>query len=306
MKNSFACTLMVFMLTACTQLLGQTAINSNQTEKRIDAANKQIAGLVENKKTKELLSYYKEDAVCMPEFYVQMFRKEDIKQFYQQFFSVNTIRNYRKHIYEVIVEKNYIIETGTFISDIVKDEKSSFVYRGKYLNIWQQDDQNNLKIVTQIWGASNWIDRATLTNLPSQNKSPWMPAIMKDTLTEEVMAKTRMLRQAVFAGDAKAQTEFYSNDAIYMPYYDSMFIGKQNIDHYFTSHYSPDWFFDSLSINTSKIIKLENLVVECGYYFVQWRNTKNENGTVTGKSVNIWKRNEEGELQMFRQIVNHD
>lgn len=306
MKNAVTYTLIFYLLTTCAQLFGQTIIDSRQIEKRIDTINKQMAGLMEHKRTNELMHYYKEDAVCMPEFYVQMFRKEDIRQFYQQFFSVSTIRNYRKSIYEVIPENNYVIETGTFVSDIVKDEKASIAYKGKYLSIWQLDDQNNLKIVAQIWGAGNWIDRTTLTNLPPQNKTLWMPPIANDALTKEVMAKNQMLRQAVFTGDAKAQTEFYSSDAIYMPYYDSMFIGKQNIDHYFNSHYSPDWFFDSLSINTSKVIKLNNLIVEYGYYFVQWRNNKNEKGTVTGKSINIWRRNEEGELLMFRQIVNHD
>lgn len=294
-----------FLLTNDVRLAAQTNMSAIEFRNKLDTINIRMAVLMERKDAAELTHYYNDDAVCMPEFYAQLFRKQDIQQFYQHYFSVNTITSYQKSIYEVLCEHNYVIETGTFTSNILKDDKTSFVYKGKYLSIWQVNDKNELKIVSQIWGASNWMDRKMLTELPSQRNASSMPALMKNDLTEEVIARNQMLRQAVVASDAKAQTNFYSDDAIYMPYYDSMYVGKKNIDHYFTTHYSPDWFFDSLSINTSKVIKLENLIIECGYYFVQWGNKKNERGTVTGKSINIWRRDENGVLLMYRQIVKH-
>jgi len=306
MNKFFLYVLLFFALVTGVVAFGQTDMDAGQIKANLRAINSRMAVLMENKETAELIKYYTNDAVCMPEFYVQLFNKADIRKFYQQFFSVNSIDKYRKDIYEVICENNYFIETGTFAGNLIRDGKEPFPYRGKYLCVWQSDSKGDLKIVSQIWGASNWIDRTTLTCLPRNNNASGMPATAEDPLTMELKAKNQMLRQAVFKSDAKEQIQFYCDDAIYMPYYDSMYIGRQNIDHYFTTHYSPDWFFDSLSFNTSKVMKLKDLIVEYSYYYVRWGNSKKETGIVTGKSINIWRRNEKDELLIYRQMANHD
>ena len=45
--------------------------------------------------------------------------------------------------------------------------------------------------------------------------------------------------------------------------------------------------------------------LEEGRYRVAWR-AGGDSGVVEGKSLNLWKRGEDGEWRLFRQAVNHD
>lgn len=82
----------------------------------------------------------------------------------------------------------------------------------------------------------------------------------------------------------------------------------ENIKPYFEEHEKPNGVsIDSISIKAGKMIPINNFVIEYGYYYVDvsWDNKKGR-AIVTGKSTNVWKRDENGVLMLFRQMVNHN
>ncbi len=86
-----------------------------------------------------------------------------------------------------------------------------------------------------------------------------------------------------------------------------MLVGIEKVKAYFIEHEKPgDVQIASLQINTSKIIDMGNFVLEHGYYRIAGNSGNNASWVVTGKSINLWKRDEKGTLLLYRQMVNHD
>lgn len=263
--------------------------------------NTQMADALVHKDVKTLMRYYAEDAVYMPEHSKTLFRKNDIRRYYEQRFSTTSINDFKKQIFRTEVIKNYLIETGTFTSTIIKEGKAPYPYNGKYLNVWKTNEQGHLQLVSEIWGGTGYPERANLY----EPGGTWMPKLKKDDLTKEVIARNGLITHAVVNRNAVEQSNYFMEDALYMPYYDTLYIGRKKIEHYFSAHYNPNVAFDTLMISTSKIINLDDVVIEYGYYYIVWNDSKN-NGAITGKSTNIWRRNEKGDLMMYWQMVNHD
>lgn len=95
-------------------------------------------------------------------------------------------------------------------------------------------------------------------------------------------------------------------DAMYLTYYTPILSGEKEITDYFTEHEKPGTLrIEQISIETSNIIFAREAIVEFGFYNVDWRDGESS-GNVKGKSINVWKKNNDGELLLFRQMVNHD
>ena len=64
---------------------------------------------------------------------------------------------------------------------------------------------------------------------------------------------------------------------------------------------------ESLMLSTGNITPMDDgkLQLEQGFYRVGWR-AGSDSGTVAGKSLNLWKRDQDGTLMLYRQAVNHD
>lgn len=251
-----------------------------------------------------LMQMYATDAVCLPEFHSPIYTKADIDQYFTKLFQNAQIEVFKKEIFEVNeMGGNMISEIGTY----QLKQKSKEIINGKYLIIWQKDKNGALKINAEAWGSVKYIDRNQVpySQNPRVEMIPNIRVKANAKIIKELAQRNDFINQTVVGRDGGKHTEAFSNDAIFMHYYQPMIIGEENIKTYLIDHESPNVKLDSLHIRASKIHDLGRFVIEYGYYSVNWSAGK-DGGKSIGKSVNIWKRDENGILKVYRQMVNHD
>lgn len=306
MKNRYL-SIIIFIL-VFTNLQSQTIKNAEQLKEKLKDINNQIAASFLHNDSSVIIKYYDEkEPVCMPEYHKALYTKENIKSYYQQWLSSFKINAYKRDIYEVQLLDNYAIEIGTFNINAV-NEKSPLMYDGKYLNVWKIAKDGKLTLISEIWGANKAIDGANFSFIKTKESEIPKPKVNK-TLENEVNKRNQRIAELVTNREGeKHADEFFTKDAIYLTYDSPMFIGIENIKPYFVEHEKPNGVsIDSISIKASRMIPINNFVIEYGYYYVDvsWDNKKGK-ATVTGKSTNIWKRDENGTLMLYRQMVNHN
>ncbi|MBH2003209.1 MAG: hypothetical protein I8H66_00835 [Sphingobacteriia bacterium] len=297
--------LMTFLLLMETTTSGQ--FNNNFKDK-IKSINSLIAKAYLDKNVETIISYYNIGATCMPEYHKALYNKSDISKYFQQWFVATKSNIYSRTIYDVENIKGYLIEVGTFQNDFVKADNDSFVYKGKYIRFWKIEKNKTLTILSDIWGAVDYLDRSRFPLIENTETDVMPNYSVTRKVKKEVEKRNQTIAELVIKRQGEQHSTFFSQDAIYMPYYKPMLIGIDSVKSYFVEHEKVgDVNIDSLQIKASKIIDLGNIVFEQGYYGVKWRtmDSKNE-GVVKGKSINIWKRNEKGVLMLYRQMVNHD
>lgn len=283
----------------------QTTTGTAVFRKKLEVINHQLALDLQHKNTNSLLRYYADSAVCMPEYHTALYNKPAIESYYATWLKNSSIQDYQRTIYEVHQVSSYLIETGTFTSHFTNTGKAPVAYNGKYIVIWKIGKNNALTRLSEIWGSNQYIDRAQLDFSQQEDIIQTPNPRIKTALSDELDKRNAIICQSVAARDGVRLATMYTNDAMYMPYYSPMLAGIDKIKAYYIEHENPGVSIDSISINASKIITADSLLLVNAYYIVKWR-AGNDQGTVTGKSVNVWKRTSSGELMLYRQMTNHD
>jgi len=283
--------------------------SSDELKEKLKKVNSQIADSFLRKDFSAITNLYDDnEPACMPEYHKALYTKEDIKSYYQQWLSKFTINSYKRDIYEIQQIGNYAVEIGTFNIHSTNQNGAVLVYDGKYLNVWKVEKNGKLILESEIWGANKAIDGSNFASIKTKESEMPKPKINK-TLETEVGKRNERIAELVSKREGeKHAVEFFTKDAIYLTYDAPMFVGIENIKPYFEEHEKPNGVsIDSISIKAGKMIPINNFVIEYGYYYVDvsWDNKKGR-AIVTGKSTNVWKRDENGVLMLFRQMVNHN
>lgn len=252
-------------------------------------------------------SHYADDAVLMPEHSMARYGKDAIEDYYRQWFGGAKIGSLRKIPYETLDYVDYAIETGTFVQRYTKDGAQPYEYSGKYMVLWATGGDKP-RIVSELWGANTPFDDAALPVV--EDGTPATDRVFRNDakVAEEIRGRNAIIGKLVTERKGSEHADLFLPDAIYMTYYTPMLVGIDNIRRYFIEHERPgEVAIDSLALSTGKIYPMGggNLQLEQGFYVVDWR-AGGDSGTVRGKSLNLWKRNQDGTLMLYRQAVNHD
>ena len=308
MKKRYLLITMLLLLFAKSFSQEKTIKNADHYKEKLKIINKELAEAFLNKNTSAIMKFYDKNPVCMPEYHKTLYSKEAIKFFYEEWFKNIKVKEYKRDIYEVQLIENYAIEIGSFTNNFIKPDGSLLAYSGKYMNVWRIEKKENLTLISEIWGSNSAIEGSNFSFIKTQNTEIPKPKIDQSVENEVNKRNARIAELVKNREGEKHATELFAKDAIYMTYDTPMLIGMENIKPYFVEHEKPNGVsIDSLSIKASKMIPLQNFVIEYGYYYVDvsWDNKKGK-ATVTGKSTNLWKRDENGTLMLYRQMVNHD
>ncbi|KIQ14407.1 hypothetical protein RT99_21290 [Flavobacterium sp. MEB061] len=309
MKKKYLLITIIFLSFLKLSAQSQTAKSIDYWKEKLNSINTQLADAFVDKDINVIMKYYDEnEPTCMPEYYKAIYSKYGIAYYYQQWFDNVKINSYKRTIYEVLLIKNHLVEIGTFTNNFTKPDSTLFVYDGKYMNVWRIEKDENLTLISEIWGANTAVDKSNFSFLKPQASN--MPKLkVNKSIYDEVNKRNDLIAKLVTKREGeKHATELFANDAIYMTYDTPMLIGMDNIKPYFVEHEKPNGVsIDFLEIKASKMIALDKFVIEYGYYYVDvsWDKKKGK-ATVTGKSTNIWKRDKNGILMLYRQMVNHD
>ncbi|SIO50907.1 YybH family protein [Chitinophaga niabensis] len=274
---------------------------------RIEALNQQFAKALEKGDVSAMMRYYAADAVSMPEHHPTLFNRAAITQYFQQWLKATSGNRYQRTIYSIKAADGYLLESGTYTHDFTQPGQQPFRYAGKYVHIWRIGKKQELTLVSEIWGAAAGFDHAALPLLsPPPTPLQITPIKPADSaLARTINTNNAAIAQLVKDRNGAAFSEYYTDDAIYMPYYMPMVIGKDSIHQYYVIHEDPNVGIDTVRINISRILPAGDYVLVNGYYCVNWRAGGNS-GLVTGKSINIWKKEPDGKLRLYWQMTNHD
>lgn len=286
----------------------KTIKNAEPYLEKLKAINNELADAFVNRKIDVVMKYYdNKEPTCMPEYHKALYTKQGIQYYYQQWFNNVAIRQFKRDIYELQLIKNHLIEIGTFVNNFAKPDGMPFNYEGKYMNVWRIEKNGNLTLISEIWGSNSAVDKSNFSFIEQQ--ASVMPKVsISKTVAEEIGKRNELIAKLVKKRQGEKHAELYTSDAIYLTYDMPMLVGMENIKPYFIEHEKTnDVVIDVLQIRPSTMINLDHFVLEYGYYYVEvlWGKNK-EKTTVTGKSTNLWKRDENGIWMLYRQMVNHD
>lgn len=275
---------------------------------RLEIGNQAFSNAFAAEDLATVKSYYADDAVLMPEHSATRYGKDAIEDFYRQWFNGAKIGSLRKISHETLDYGDYAIETGAFVQTYAKEGAPAYEYSGKYMVLWDTTGSDQPRIVSELWGANAPFDDAALPLIDDGAPSAGRVFRNDAEIAEEIRGRNALIGKLVTERKGNEHAELFLPDAIYMTYYTPMLVGIEDIRRYFMEHERPgEVAIDSLALSTGNIYPLDGgkLQLEQGFYVVDWR-AGGDNGTVRGKSLNLWKRNQDGTLMLYRQAVNHD
>lgn len=272
---------------------------------QLHVINKQIAAAYLHHDTAGLLRIYADKAVSMPEYHLTLFGKKAIGNYLRKWMDSARVDSYSRQTYDITKAGDYLVETGTF-SNKFSLRKKAIDYEGKYLNIWQMKPGGGLQLISEITGSTKDLERADLPLSTLQiPDTTLLPKPKADQTRITIQSLDDQVAELVVQRRGKDFAKYYTTDAIYMPYYMPMEIGKAAIDAYYREHEDPNTKIDAVHIGASRIIDVANYVLVDGYYKVDWRGGSTH-GSITGKNISVWKRDGNGHLLLFRQMAVHD
>jgi ketosteroid isomerase-like protein len=256
----------------------------------------------------DLVKAYTDQTIFMPEHSRQRVGRKAIQDFYKQWLVQAKVASYQKKIAELQDFGNYVLEIGTFTEDLRLNEQHPFSYAGKYSVLWKKPSKRGqpLTIAAEIWGAASYFDDKNIPNIDDSSVPQTKEYSVSDKLASEVKERNATIKKLVQERQGTEHAKMFMPDAMYLTYYTPILSGEKEITDYFTEHEKPGTLsIDKISILTSGIIYARTAIIEFGFYNVDWHDGDSK-GNVKGKSINVWKKNNNGELMLFRQIVNHD
>lgn len=271
------------------------------------AGQRQVESLRQGRAA-EISAFYAPEAVVMPEFHSILYGSKSIGQYFDHWLRSTAYNRVTRQITDIREAGAFAIEAGTFRQQFGQTGKDTSLYNAKYLRVWNLRDRKAPRIVAEIWGSVQWLERSVLPQIPDFPAAAPASSIAP-AVAAQITQRNEQIRKLVSARNGAAHAQLFAPDAIYMPYYEQMHVGFDSVQAYFVRHERPDdLLIDSLDIRYANMIQLsEDLVLENGYYKVRWHTKADPaGGTGSGKSVNIWKKGKDGEWKLFRQMVNHD
>lgn len=305
--------LILILFTISTFVNGQILINENSTNKKVSnqikAFNELYKQSLFKKEFSNLLNFYSNNSISMPEYQVSLLNKESISHYYSLLTKRFSIQSFDRKIIELLDLNKRIIEIGTFDTKFHLIEKDTTInLKGNYLNIWERTENGNLKVLVESWNYSHDIKNREIFTFTQLGKSSWNDSFLKiDTspIAFELAGLNELLSKTVSSHNPKLWSQFFTNDAKYIYSHTPIKEGINAITEHLTDHckYLPK--FDKLLIGNNKIELAKEYVIEYSSHYVEWSFGETK-GVSTGKDIRIWKRLPDCSLKIYRQIAMYD
>lgn len=254
-----------------------------------------------------VVRHYADDALLMPEHGTARYGTGAIADYYRQWFAAVDAGAFLRTPHEVLDYGDHAVETGAFAQTFAQAGAAPYDYAGKYVVLWDLRGDTP-RIVSELWGANAPFDRAALPAMPPSPPVTARPFENDPQVAREIRARNALIDTLVTERRGDEHADLFLPDAVYLTYYTPPLAGIGPIRAYFREHERPGGVvIEALELEAARIHPLSGgaLQLEEGFYRVDWQ-AGGDRGTVTGKSLNLWKRDADGEWMLYRQAVNHD
>lgn len=264
--------------------------------------------LIQSEKNNDLnkfLSYYDGNAVSMAEYQPTLQGIDEIKAYYNEIFQRQNIKSLQRKIEEFIQLKGTIIEIGTFTKAYTNLNADTVVtLNGKYWKVWAVKPDGSFKLKGEAFGYFHPVkDPKALTVKFESDKSA---AYSDQTIPLELRAYNALNENYVRLKDGALRSEFYTDDARYMPSQEPTLTGMGEIKPYLMDYSKRgDINFDSLAVYTYHYEYFTDYILEYSKVKVKW-STATASGRTEGKGIRLWKRQDDKSIKIYRHIGTHN
>lgn len=283
-------------------------VAADRATKMLTEVNHNLEELLLNKQIQPLIDFYDQHAVVFAEYKSAMTEQTTIEHFYTDWLSLVDISAFKKIIYEVQVFRGYLLEVGTihlsYSHTINKAEET--IYHGKYMVFWQQGNEGQWRILSEIFGSETYL---------TPEEVPYAKVTIKEcemsenlNVDPELWSRVNNLNEQVIkdveAGDGDKRSRDFTDDGIYMPHFERMLVGIEQIRPYMLKTYKPE---NAVYVKHRyyKIVDLQTHMLVLGHFDGGWKNSESS-GTFQGNMFNLRKRDEQGKWLMHRQMSVND
>ncbi|GAA4272755.1 nuclear transport factor 2 family protein [Aquimarina gracilis] len=299
MKLNYISVFVILMFFSCTDS-GTKQFTTQIPEKRdirkqLHKYNEQIIDAAITKSFDKISGLYAEDALLMAEFHPLIQNTNNIKGYYNEIFEKESLKKYTREIIEVIVFENRVIEIGLFTKTLSNTKE----YKGKYLNVWKLKDKQ-LTLKAEAFGYLNHIKNpealiaANVTvSKPYKVNIPW-----------EMEAYNALNKTNVMDRIPERSANGYTEDAKYLPFADTIKVGKSALLKHYQAYYKNPAKIDSLQVWTYDYDVVDNGYIRYTGFYVDW-TVPGFSGNTQGLGISYWQRLEDNTLRIHRQIGTH-
>jgi len=253
-----------------------------------------------------LMALYVDDARSLPDQQPALYGKAQIRAWNGAIHSRRRVTAYNPDIREVFDFGQTLVETGGFAIGWTLANGQSEAANGKYLHVWERQADGTLRLKADV---RNWLtapadDRAFFVDMPRNLRPP--PA--QTPLTAELTVLNDRNAAAVKGHDLETRLSFYAEDTILMPRSTTPKVGIGEIRPYLTAYVANGRgaTYDTVRVWTDDCQDLgSGYALEYFKFQVDWRSGESK-GTVGGGGVRLWRRAQDGELKMLREVGTHD
>ncbi|MBO9716720.1 MAG: DUF4440 domain-containing protein [Pseudoxanthomonas sp.] len=274
---------------------------------RLEQANAALARAWVGEDAAALRARYRDDAMLMPEHAGARLGGGAIADYQRQWLDATETTAFERRIHELVDLGVHALETGAFRHEFARAGVAPYAYAGKYFVVWDTRGATP-RVLAEIWGADAAFDAAVLPEIAEALPPAPADAGNDPRVAAQLDARNALIRTLVMQRKGAEHAALFLPDASYLPYYTPMRVGLAAIRDYFVEHERRGPVsIDALDLRSGRIHPLDGgrLQLEEGFYRVAWR-AGGDSGTVAGKSLNLWKRGDDGRWMLYRQAVNHD
>jgi ketosteroid isomerase-like protein len=139
------------ILIAVSQLYAQ---GEADMKAKFNELNKKLSQMVVDNDFEGMLSYYAENPISMPSYQPMLRSLDAMRESHKQQHEMGMkITAFELTATDVIVEGNIAIEIGTYTVSMDIPEMGAMDDHGKYMNVWEKQDDGSMKIKADIWNT---------------------------------------------------------------------------------------------------------------------------------------------------------
>jgi ketosteroid isomerase-like protein len=299
MQNYILIVLTLAMFSACENSQKESIKEVELTETVETLLHEQNQKIINAAKTKSfngISDLYNDESLLMAEYNPIIQTNRNIKIYYDTIFARENIIEYTRQTVDIVKCTDRIIEIGLF----TKMLENSEIIRGKYFNVWARNNQGQLILRAESFGYLHQVENPSILLVPEASKSK--PKAIDIPL--ELDAYNALNETNVIDRIPKRSANIYAEDAMYLPFADTIKTGKANLLKHYEAYYQNPAKIDSIQVITYAYDEVENGYIRYAGFYVDW-SVPGFSGNTTGTGISYWRRENDNTLRMYRQIGLH-
>lgn len=202
-----------------------------------------------------------------------------------------------------------VVEIGRFTQQLThRPTGESIELAGKYLEVWEKQPGDTLRLLTAAWNCDTWLPDAEVMRFPDvpSVRTALGPRAPVDSDAGFELAALGLLHEtAVRERNAAWWSRLYADDAILLANNGGLHAGRQAVDDYIAAHAPHLPVFEKLDLRSDLIEESGDYVFEYASQIAIWRNG-DASGVSTGKNLRVWRRESNHALKVVLSIGAYD